>query len=767
MLKNFVVIAALAMCCFSALASSEKNRPPAEKVIFDGAQLPASWKFQTTEGASFKPPQDGVEFTIDAWQEGREMWPRLELLGPDIDLSEYSQLQIELENTTGDAQDIALSVNETTEKRVAQAFPLPPRSTIKARLNISDGAMMNQSRVTHINLYAFRPHTSASYRLKKITAIANPDYVSARAALEARLREVQQMRERFGQNAALKNANTVQWKNAQQLIDDARQAMAQQAPGYLSQAQEQLETARQNISQLNIHGRGKELVVWSSPLGLAVRDNTLPEASDRALTKINKTVCLNEYEAICVNISAASKPQKVRVALNEKSAQDGFISLRPAVLVKARDGSQTADAIGKSVSEITLEIAPYQTRQFLVWIDTKTSKARAGKHAASLALSTPDGSTPKANNALQTIPIEVDVADVRLDSHPLKVMNWAYFYLGQSSTLGLETQARDNLRDYGVNMWMIYYDQIPLPRVDADGKYAGLDAGDRNRIERFRQLLDLLKGRPHETFVLELGFHRAEVRELLSRPGVLQGYLQDLRAILDEFQIPLENRCLHFWDEPTLDQVKEIVRWMKAVRAVDASWNFFDNTSSPPFEGAERDEYARLTKTSMPNWEQFFLAQPQKAAQLKTWEIDNTGFYRCLMSRNNRGVNIYEYYRLMSWHAMQHGLGSVGFWTYNSGHGEDAWDGTTGPASGGTVVYQKDGALFSSRRWELFREGLEDYKLAQAAFGQKSRLDAAKNPALMNLCRQVAGHPEDYNRADAAREKMISLSLERITSEKS
>jgi hypothetical protein len=113
----------------------------------------------------------------------------------------------------------------------------------------------------------------------------------------------------------------------------------------------------------------------------------------------------------------------------------------------------------------------------------------------------------------------------------------------------------------------------------------------------------------------------------------------------------------------------------------------------------------------------------------------------------------------MSWHLIQKGLGAMGFWTYNSGAGEDVWDGTTGKASGGVVVYNKDGKLLTSRRWELFREGIEDYKLAQMAFGNNGVLNAKNNPALANFCQQITDHPEDFDEAGDVREKLINLAL--------
>src|SRR5690606_3789703 len=180
----------------------------------------------------------------------------------------------------------------------------------------------------------------------------------------------------------------------------------------------------------------------------------------------------------------------------------------------------------------------------------------------------------------------------------------------------------------------------------------------------------------------------------------------------DQYHIARDKRYIQFWDEPQIDQVQESLEWMKKVRAVDDTFKFFSNTSYTPTDPALMRQFSQYVDRWIPNWD----ATSKKADgwdRAEALRIPHFGFYRCLTSRNMPGVNIYEYYRLMSWKLMQNGYDSMGFWTYNSGLKVDAdeWDGTTGSSSAGLVVYRKNDKLLTSRRWELFREGLEDYKL--------------------------------------------------------
>ena len=78
----------------------------------------------------------------------------------------------------------------------------------------------------------------------------------------------------------------------------------------------------------------------------------------------------------------------------------------------------------------------------------------------------------------------------------------------------------------------------------------------------------------------------------------------------------------------------------------------------------------------------------------------------------------YQYYRLMPWKAFKLGLTGVGFWTYANHYKISSWDDTGIPKGHYNVVYKEYNSpvntlgekLIPSRRWEAFREGIEDYQ---------------------------------------------------------
>jgi len=114
----------------------------------------------------------------------------------------------------------------------------------------------------------------------------------------------------------------------------------------------------------------------------------------------------------------------------------------------------------------------------------------------------------------------------------------------------------------------------------------------------------------------------------------------------------------------------------------------------------------------------------------------------------------YSYYRLMAWKAFLKGYTGIGFWSYSDdAPGDDpvsAWDDFGGKYPGYAVIYEGEGgAILSSRRWEAWRMGIEDYELLRM-YAQAKGDATAKASA-----KSVLENPEDTTKADEVRRKIL------------
>jgi hypothetical protein len=120
-----------------------------------------------------------------------------------------------------------------------------------------------------------------------------------------------------------------------------------------------------------------------------------------------------------------------------------------------------------------------------------------------------------------------------------------------------------------------------------------------------------------------------------------------------------------------------------------------------------------------------------------------------------KSLSPYTYYRLMSWKAFLRGYTGVGFWAYADADVNDnpdsSWDDANREARDFAVIYQGKGTtIISSRRWEAWRMGIEDYELL-TMYAKAKGAKAAKD-----LAATVLNHPEDTSKADELRRKILT-----------
>lgn len=738
-MKTFLITLAMALCPFLLRAE--------ETVIYDPARgFAEGWSATATAGITLHETPEGLELHFDAFAEGGYEWPRLLITSGGKDLSDASRLIVEVEPLSDRDVTVLLSAHDSNRKRGSLAGisgPIATGGTRQIALDIADGAPLEQSEVREIAFGQHKPSAASRLRLRSIRAIAHPDFIPSRVALAGRLAEagrlLAQTEEAVKDPAALEALK----KRYRALT----QAQEKRGLRYLSAIEERLLEMERDLSRLAIQERGESLVVWRSPLSQAIRRGTLPLPGDAALKQIRERVAVGQYRAVGLNFSSAESARRLSVKLKLSPELSGRVWLRPTEWAKARDGSWTADAIGATVGQVDLEVAPYETEQVLLWLDAKSTLPPAGSGHGEIELF-------EEGKPIATFPLEVEWVDAGLPAHlPLMTGNWAYFYTANVRQIhGLEKEARDNLRDYGMNTWVIHYTQIPQPQLDAEGRYAGLEPAS---LAAFEKVMELLKGEVEENYVFWLGFQQASLVERLSSPGVLPAYLREFNALIDRYGVAKERRYLKFWDEPKKDQILETIRWMEAVRKEDLGFKLFDNGSMVPAQEDQLQAYLEQTDVWVPNWEALFINKPDDAKRARAALKHRIGFYRCLMTRNNRGVNLYEYYRLNGWRLLEGDFSAYLNWVYVFAIGEkNAWDGTTGHSSGGQMIYVRDGQIWTSRRWEMVREALDDCRLAFTISDTPSR-----HPAIRELAQQALAAPTRPALADELREQLLDLAL--------
>lgn len=120
----------------------------------------------------------------------------------------------------------------------------------------------------------------------------------------------------------------------------------------------------------------------------------------------------------------------------------------------------------------------------------------------------------------------------------------------------------------------------------------------------------------------------------------------------------------------------------------------------------------------------------------------------------SKSLSPYKFYRLMAWKAFVNDVKGIGFWAY-ADEGKNRVlnlisDPLTNPSSSYSVIYDGPGSsIISSRRWEAFRLGIEDYKILKL-YAKKAGIQKAKL-----LANEVLSDPSDINKADSIRSQIL------------
>ena len=389
----------------------------------------------------------------------------------------------------------------------------------------------------------------------------------------------------------------------------------------------------------------------------------------------------------------------------------------------------------------TIKLNPGETHQ--LWLTVQTKKDLADDYTGTL--------TFKFGNFRKTIVLNVKVWDFILpEKVPINVFTWSDFlnagatspsdtYYQRVNSLGLENAYLDNFIEHGSNTLSAF---PPWPKCDANGN---IDQQEPLRavtlIEHDMEVSTLKRGGMLHFF---LGFEFENARNFyLGNDSLfyegnkeawkkcLQSWIQEwvfhMRNVhgitYDDFMIQIVDEPPSVKDGQTGDpRIQIFLDTAAEIKAADPSVKLMENPFyvSPTYYTSLSDlnrmkPYIDLWIPELATFQQqdyynFFKAEQTAGKEVWTYEP-------CCVGGNYLSrlpSSSYYWYRLKPWIAWVYGLDGVTFWTATWWQ-KDPWnDFDTLPIVEYGVVYSGKEVNYAgavdSRRWEAWREGLEDYK---------------------------------------------------------
>ncbi|MGC4097164.1 MAG: hypothetical protein QM706_08610 [Nitrospira sp.] len=443
------------------------------------------------------------------------------------------------------------------------------------------------------------------------------------------------------------------------------------------------------------------LHIWSQDPWKEINLTDAPRLMTKRPSLIEIRGYSGEHESICLGIVGGNE-----AAINGLRAQVDGLSTQAVKLyevkpVIASNGKRVYDPLVPLDENGTFSVR--SGVPVYLWIDFDLAALGAGQHRFDVTFT--------SRGQVQKVPGVVSVnAYAGQGIERLHAVNWAY--LSDKPVFHNKTAAVEDLVRHGIDTFVAH--PAGIPGMTLDGSWP------IDQDSNFSETVELAKR--HGILLLYMGWSEAKnplgfstkapILNSVAKERLL-GWVKKMSAYLSERGLPPDRWAFYPVDEPNRDGLLLV----RAVAQVIKEWNpavrvYADPSvhASPPLETADLQDAQSLVD----HWQPNLLAVRGRMGEFfkalkKDWWI-----YGNPKSPAKVGSPLRDY-RMLAWWAWYYGARGVGFWSYSDTGGSSAWEDVDGRRPDWAVVYETSQGIVSSRRWEAFREGLEDYVLLSGA----------------------------------------------------
>jgi len=430
--------------------------------------------------------------------------------------------------------------------------------------------------------------------------------------------------------------------------------------------------------------------------------------------------------------NSGSGLQKLHVAVQfgPETGKPPYVTIREARPVVLADAGVKTDPL-IVIADGGILLKSGESRQ--IWI-TVNADAAPGTYLAQLTVSLPGTGSPVID-----IPLRIKVWSAKFPARQtVRVNTWSY--LNWRPIKDIPRVAVDDLRAHHANVFVLHPSQIPWP---GRGKAAFRPEGVPD-FSAFDRILKLHQGA--EKFLFYLEFNNGDLRRLNGKEkfmsiewrGLFKKWIEAWSAHMKALGVDERRFAFYPFDEPqTKTDVNILVGVARLIKEIDPNLQVYttidklDRLDGPDLTALSRSvDIFQISESDLGDSRRKLLDLPGK----EVWSYAAGG---------GKKADPFRGYRLQAWRAFKYGATGIGFWAYaDTGSSGTAWDDSDGNRPDYAVVYEGENSIVSSKRWEAWREGVEDYELLLQA---KKKVKPGQE--IEEFERRVAGvleRPNDY-----------------------
>ena len=430
------------------------------------------------------------------------------------------------------------------------------------------------------------------------------------------------------------------------------------------------------------------------------------------LKQIDIRLWQNEYESAAFNIVNSSdealtmsvSTSPLMSPAGEAVDSDRTFAVRRAIYVKGSTVGSIADALVLQAGR-PFTLQPGEMTQ--IWLTVFNPTLTAGKYKGGIGVS---AKTAKPKELpIESIAVVVEVQENKFpENFALSTCNWGCYRVASMS------ETAQDFYSHRINVCLMNVGDIPFPRSTSDPPSV-FRKPDFTKMDKLLQAHNYAR-----TYLLFLNF-RSDKKDYgrfgkwmtLGWKAAFSSWLNKLVKHLKDAGVGYDSFALYPFDETLCDEFYELA---KLIKSIDPKVRVYANSF-----GKGPKQFMRFRELI-----DIWCLQDSHCIWHPKWLEAIKGFgkevwtYECLGPA--KAKDPYSYYRLLPWRAFTRGQTGAGFWVYHDGLNYKnvavPWDDTLKPRGYYGVIYGAQTSplgklsenIVSSRRWEAWREGVEDYQ---------------------------------------------------------
>ncbi len=429
-------------------------------------------------------------------------------------------------------------------------------------------------------------------------------------------------------------------------------------------------------------------------------DHIFPEPSDNI--SLNITGVDNEFEQVAIALLNTGKlTMDIDVSIDGSPHQSyDMYELTP---VLSSDGQLIYDPLVPITSKLVLTTE----RVHVLWLKFNLKNMGVGSHELKVNL--------QNNNKriLESFDVTIDVDDsTRLEHSPLRATVWGY---SADTPIWKDKQkaVEDQVSHY-INTWIVHPSIVPGVNLSL-GNY-------EKQWERFDKELALYKGKGIVRLFFgwkanknPLGISHGNYEIDEQRKLKFKQWLLILNQRMEQNSYEHGQWELYPIDEVVGDGAFVLKAIAEVVQDVLPRAKIYANPVSS-YTHRTNIRHLNELRDLVDSWQpglHLLIGDNNKMDFFKNLNRQ-WGFYQNPRSpaKTASPINIY---RNQGWYAWALGASAVGFWSYSDSTRSSVWNDFDGRRPDYSVVYEAEDNIITSRRWEAFAEGIEDYQLLEGS----------------------------------------------------